>query len=747
MDIIAIGGGFVKKFAVIICFFIVFGFTTTVLGNAAKPTYVNRHYFLNGTYDIIEQVISEPITWTKSRSPYVVEDRIIISSAGTLSIEAGVKVLFKNPQQNSVLNFVVENGGELNIYGSFGNQVVFSKFSEDEDDWNSINFENGSFGNINFGEFKFGGKSSESIMNIASSNVNITNTKFTNSSSSGISIIGAVDPNIDSTGFDLDNEYVILQKDVNADPKLKDLFSYENLGKIKIEAGTYLGDISSVSRSIIWEDPSIPYVIDGWFKIGPNGTLNIEPSVKVLFSKLDTTLKGNITVSYRGHLVAKGVDFNSELVIEKSEDKENNWDYIYGEAGAILNIKDCIINNGGYSDKGTLRINANDADINSTTISNSSSHGIYIGKSDISPLFKDMIIEGSNGYGIYLKENAKPKFDGILQRSNWRDGVFVESLDLYRENTWSSDEGPYYLSGIYNINSGATLDIGPGTTVYFDESDNLKKSSIIVEENSEMTSRGTSENPVIFTSSNTYPNSGDWGSIVLRKDSMGRFHYSIFEYGGENDFLHLDGGSTNYGVLNTFTNNLVLHNSSFRNLKNNGVYIGDNVAPYSIMGNKLDISSNNFGVYKWDKDINVHATHNWWNHITGPYNVNINPGGYGAMVSDEVNVFPLLKNAYEKPNIIKTSWNRQITTNSNKTWSIKFNYFLDPKYVNTSYINVLDSEGEYIEIEISLSGNTILVKPKNSYNVGKYTLVIKDGIKSNSGKTLNKVIKMEFEVY
>ena len=723
-----------KKFIFFICFIIIFSFTgmNIVLGNAARPTYVNRHYFQNGTYEIREKIIDGNIIWTEANSPYVIEDKVVIGSRGNLTIEAGVKVFFENTKEE----FVVKDGGKLNIEGSFGNEVVFSKFSEGEDSWGAISFEKGSSGNIDFGKFEFGGSSSEAIINIYSSDVRITNTVFSNSSSSGICIVGEVDPIIKSIGFDLDNDYVILQKDVNADPKFENLFSHGKTGKIKIEAGANLGDSPCISRQINWEDPSLPYVIDGWLKIGSEGVLNIGPKVQVLFSELDTPLKGNITVSNKGKLITNDVEFNSEY-------NTQYWDYIYGEEGSELDIRNTTIENGGYSNKGALRIDTKDANIKNTTILNSSSHGIYIGKSDITPSLCGVVIEECNGYGIYLAENAKPKYDRIFQKDNEKDGVFVGSSQLYGNNVWGSDEGPYYLSGIYNLEKDANLDIGPGTIIYFEKNGELKKSSIIAKSGSKILSKGNSNNPIIYTG----PSENYWGSIILENGSRGKFDYSIFEYGGHNDFYPLDSGSTNYGVLNTFTNNLVVHNSSFENLKNNGIYIGDGIAPYSISKNKFDIDYDKFAIYKWDKNINVYAGDNWWNHYSGPYNVNTNPRGFGPMVSDEINIFPFLESPFDNGEN-KALWKENPETSDiKKIWHIKFNYLIDPKYVNTSYINVLDARGEFIDIEVSSEGsNTIVVKPKNYYNKGKYVLIIKNGIKSKSGKTFKKGIEMKFDI-
>ena len=49
-------------------------------------------------------------------------------------------------------------------------------------------------------------------------------------------------------------------------------------------------------------------------------------------------------------------------------------------------------------------------------------------------------------------------------------------------------------------------------------------------------------------------------------------------------------------------------------------------------------------------------------------------------------------------------------------------------------------QGEFIDIEVSSEGsNTIVVKPKNYYNKGKYVLIIKNGIKANQEKLLKEL--------
>ena len=93
--------------------------------------------------------------------------------------------------------------------------------------------------------------------------------------------------------------------------------------------------------------------------------------------------------------------------------------------------------------------------------------------------------------------------------------VFVGSSQLYGNNVWGSDEGPYYLSGIYNLEENATLEISPDTTIYFEGNNQLKKSSIVAKSGSKILSKGSPNNPIIYTGLNK----DYWGSIILENGS------------------------------------------------------------------------------------------------------------------------------------------------------------------------------------------------------------------------------------
>lgn len=85
----------------------------------------------------------------------------------------------------------------------------------------------------------------------------------------------------------------------------------------------------------------------------------------------------------------------------------------------------------------------------------------------------------------------------------------------------------------------------------------------------------------------------------------------------------------------------------------------------------------------------------------------------------------------------------------NKSWKIKFNMKLDKNTVNDSNVVVADNNGNFIPISVELDGDgtDLVVTPRTSYSYGKtYNLIVKNGLKSVSGKNYSSESKMQFNV-
>ncbi|GAB6148901.1 Ig-like domain-containing domain [Clostridium novyi] len=85
----------------------------------------------------------------------------------------------------------------------------------------------------------------------------------------------------------------------------------------------------------------------------------------------------------------------------------------------------------------------------------------------------------------------------------------------------------------------------------------------------------------------------------------------------------------------------------------------------------------------------------------------------------------------------------------NKEWTIKFNMKLDKDTINNNNIIVVTKDGERQDIDIKLNddGKSIKIKPKKNYKDERdYYIVVKNDVKSISGKNLNKPVYGKFTV-
>ncbi|MEZ2443935.1 hypothetical protein AB6805_19570 [Chitinophaga sp. RCC_12] len=71
----------------------------------------------------------------------------------------------------------------------------------------------------------------------------------------------------------------------------------------------------------------------------------------------------------------------------------------------------------------------------------------------------------------------------------------------------------YLLTDFTFVLNGATIKIEPGVTIKGSKSPN--KGALIITRNGKIDAQGTAAAPIVFTSSQATPNSGDWGGIIL----------------------------------------------------------------------------------------------------------------------------------------------------------------------------------------------------------------------------------------
>ena len=107
------------------------------------------------------------------------------------------------------------------------------------------------------------------------------------------------------------------------------------------------------------------------------------------------------------------------------------------------------------------------------------------------PTLENNVIEGNQGYAIFMEANTAPRFSDNRAISNGTNGVGVNGT-IAPSVTWDSDL-PYVIDGGLFINPGITLDLRSGAVIKFREYNYL-----IV--NGTLRADSAAATPIVFTS-------------------------------------------------------------------------------------------------------------------------------------------------------------------------------------------------------------------------------------------------------
>ncbi len=168
---------------------------------------------------------------------------------------------------------------------------------------------------------------------------------------------------------------------------------------------------------------------------------------------------------------------------------------------------------------------------------------------------------------------------------------------IFSNTTWTQANSPYIVTANVVVFPGVTLIIQPGVIIKFADSVSMEVRQ------SRLIAKGTSLNPIIFTSNNSNPTHGVWNQIIVNQShnisiKHCEFHYAYDAITGQGDSLSvvnsfftenklgMDAQSNNYVRIDscTFRSNdtgQVLqpgYNMSIRNC----VYIKNHCCPIKV---------------------------------------------------------------------------------------------------------------------------------------------------------------------
>ncbi len=102
----------------------------------------------------------------------------------------------------------------------------------------------------------------------------------------------------------------------------------------------------------------------------------------------------------------------------------------------------------------------------------------------------------------------------LIATPSLADQNYEGEKTIWQDTVW---EGDILIDGIVTVAPGVTLEVRPGATIRFtrfdSNGDQIGEHELFIQ--GRFIARGTSEQPILFTSAEDQPSSGDWGAINM----------------------------------------------------------------------------------------------------------------------------------------------------------------------------------------------------------------------------------------
>jgi hypothetical protein len=517
------------------------------------------------------------------------------------------------------------HGGDTNLDGS--------ATLPGPDQWGAIWFSASSVDNtlehcwIGYG----GGYYTSAMINTATSDLSIRNSTITYSAERGV-YCDAASPFFENNHF-IGNQtdgvfFNHLDKQVNLNLTNNTFTNNTNFAAIAVlsenesdislvgntstgSAHNGFGLEGTINSAVVFEaNPGFPFVIWQDLTVGEGAVLTFTPGTTVKFNDHYDDIFVN------GSLIANGTstdpitftaladdthdgDTNGDGVSDPAPDQ---WGAIWFNANSNNNLLEhCWIGyGGGYYTSAMIDVYTSDLTIRNSTIAYSAERGVY--GEGASPLFEGNQFIGNQTIGIYLHhldnevdlELTNNTFDGnndfagiailhenrsdITLSGNSSSGSshngFALQGTISGAVTFDANPGfPFVIWEDVTVNEGAALTFTPGTSVKFnDHYDDLFV-------HGSLSAVGTAASPVSFTAladdahdgdangdgSASEPGPDQWGAIWFHENSNNNIL--------ENCWIGYGGGYYTSGMMNVYTSELTIRNSTIAHSVERGVYV------------------------------------------------------------------------------------------------------------------------------------------------------------------------------
>lgn len=465
-------------------------------------------------------------TWTKSRSPHIINGELIISA--NLNLEAG-SVVELSANDTIWSSITVTDQGDIQARGTDSEPIIFTSNAQTPQpaDWNGVFFEsseseNSIFDNciIEYSDFGF---------NIYERAISIINSRFQYNDDYGILC--------ERSRFIEFHDNIITENDgmpisINAD-------GVTTIGTNNILIGNNNGDYGDcievsggeIIHSGTWRNQSVPYIITGNIYLT---TDNIPPVITIESGSVLAFDGTSINLDDATVLNATNVTFTSPYALT-GEGNPGDWDGFYCEDG-FMNLNNCIIEFGSGDNAVLEYITTTyyrSLSINNTTIRNCTESGIYIDASEHSDIsIMNTRIEGCVNYPIIITQPDYIRAVGTGNNfiGNGNDNVFVENGgEVLTSGIWNNCGVPYWLQSSIEIGEEfqpTNITIMLGVIIkFYDGFLDMEAGALIAD---------GSAGQIVFTNARQDVN---WGGIILEQtidQNLTRLNHCIIQNGGAN---------------------------------------------------------------------------------------------------------------------------------------------------------------------------------------------------------------------
>lgn len=358
-------------------------------------------------------------------------------------------------------------------------------------------------------------------------------------------------------------------------------FSFNSCELNKEEDGLVNQDVvnETITTNVIW-DAGI-YTIDGSLYIQDGGHLTITQGSTIKFMD-----GGKIVVTGSNSTLTAVGTANDPIKFTSISNTPSagNWDYISFEANAssASELAFCIIEyGGGYSSSygGMLWIEDANISVNNCSFSNSGYHGVVCQDDSYFLSFTNNTFTDNTAYDVAIEGNfAHTIGEGNIMNGS---GILVNG-DTYEQTseTWLLQTAPYTINGTLYISQdgGAELNIEAGNTIQFTDGGKIE---VGFNGYGTLKANGTEELPILFTSSATQKQPGQWDYIDFGSGTTNTsiLNHCIIEAGG--------GYASYYGSVILEECNINITNTEVRLSEAYGISLHSDAYFTSFTGNNV----------------------------------------------------------------------------------------------------------------------------------------------------------------